>query len=816
MARIPGFATNITGASGTAAALTAKSGWRAFVFPRGAYAASDSTGTLITFDSADVISGFTVGDWIQAGLTVANIRQVGSIGGNSLNVSGAALTVSENTRIYLIGSSEPTVTGGSATYTPRTTIRQRDDDAADVYTNSMITSNSDGLIQGFCGTGVYDVLVQDGNQTNQGSIIDMVVGVPEGISVSDASIFGATATFNGAVIFGATVTMSGSLGITGSLTVGNSITAKNIGGVRYADQFSGADWGLKVNAAIADLPSTGGTVDTESLNGTQAIGTTLTITRDFVTLRIGQVSLTANQGIVVGATSGFSVLARGGTMSTLTRGAAYAGTLINVSGVMNGCEITGLNVDNNATGHTSILFAGGCADINVHHNRFPNQGSGAVVATLSVASLNKRVSICDNYIESASSTQNIRAIDGSNPGDFLRVNRNTIVKAGAISINQSSAGPDAQSQIEVHSNMFQGVDSSNILIRPVSGGTYSMTDVSVCHNMFEDAGLTLGKGFIVVGENAGVAGPPVFRRCVVSGNIGRGFGNTAGSGIGISVAGSANVADAGEVVVCDNIVDGRQKDGTQQNSSYGIYSVGSVRNTSIHDNIVRNTGRSGITIEDTSFATVHDNVIELAVQYSGATSPAPDQMGGIQVQTGVTQCVLHDNKILNPGVSGGSSHGIFVRNNSTNNVIIIRNNECVDDRGSTIMIHGVSIGATVANVYMSGQRTTGALLADAVQPITAATNTIRPHADIWRLDPSNDFIMTSAPTLSNGYDGQIVRLINVDGGTYTIALQDQGTLASSNLRLSGATIGIGPRDNITLMFDSTVGDWVQIGQVNVI
>mgnify|MGYP001558434692 CR=1 FL=1 len=163
MASIPGFSLNITGASGSSGLLGAKSSWRAYVLPRGGYASQDSTGTLITFDSAAVASRFAAGNWLQAGLLTANIRQVGSVGGNSLNVSGAALTVSENMRIYLIGNTEPTVSGGSATYTtPNTLIRQRDDDGADLYTNSMITSNVDGLIQGFGGVGLYDVLVQDG------------------------------------------------------------------------------------------------------------------------------------------------------------------------------------------------------------------------------------------------------------------------------------------------------------------------------------------------------------------------------------------------------------------------------------------------------------------------------------------------------------------------------------------------------------------------------------------------------------------------------------------------------------------------------
>lgn len=210
MASIPGFRFDITGASGSQGLLSPKDSWRAYIFPRGGYAKQDSTGTLITFDSADVASRFAVNNWIQVGLDVDTIDQVAAVGGNSISI-GSAATVSENDRIFIIGNTEPTVTGGSATYTtPDTIIRERDDDGADVITNSMITSDSNGLIQGFAEANLYDVLIQDGNQTNQGSIINMPVGVVEGVSVSQSALFGATVTFNGAV------------GITGTLTVGTS------------------------------------------------------------------------------------------------------------------------------------------------------------------------------------------------------------------------------------------------------------------------------------------------------------------------------------------------------------------------------------------------------------------------------------------------------------------------------------------------------------------------------------------------------------------------------------------------------------------
>jgi len=102
----------------------------------------------------------------------------------------------------------------------------------------------------------------------------------------------------------------------------------------------------------------------------------------------------------------------------------------------------------------------------------------------------------------------------------------------------------------------------------------------------------------------------------------------------------------------------------------------------------------------------------------------------------------------------------------------------------------------------------------AAQTLLAAT-TILANAEDIQITAAAARTMTSTPTIADGADGQIVTIINV-GATYAITLQDQGTLAGSNLRLSAATIALGPRDSIVLKYNATIGDWVQIGQTNVI
>lgn len=76
--------------------------------------------------------------------------------------------------------------------------------------------------------------------------------------------------------------------------------------------------------------------------------------------------------------------------------------------------------------------------------------------------------------------------------------------------------------------------------------------------------------------------------------------------------------------------------------------------------------------------------------------------------------------------------------------------------------------------------------------------------------------LTSTPTIADGSNGEVIRVVNV--GTQNVVIQDQGTLANSNLRLTGNSITLGPRDSIELTFFATIGgvtlgDWVQTGNV---
>ncbi len=358
MASIDGSRFDITGASGSQGLLGPKSSWRAYILPRGAHASQDSTGSLITVDSTDAASRFAANDWFQAGLSVANIRKVSVSAGNSFSFAGAALTVSQNDRIFLIGTTQPTVTGGSATYrTPATLVRQRDDDGAALFSNSMITSNAEGLIQFWAATNFYDCIIQDGNQTNQASVIDLALGVVGGVSATGVAVFGETVTLSAAfgvtghatfgdtvtidgilgvtgwAFFGSSVTMHAQLGVTSHATFGDTVTIHGILGVTGSATIDGAvgfaagisnDTGVITSSVAADTNSIGHILDTDEEY--TAAGSILLEVRNNGTqkFRVGEQGELTSQGTIlanqfVGAGAAEDVTIAGDSV-TITRG----------------------------------------------------------------------------------------------------------------------------------------------------------------------------------------------------------------------------------------------------------------------------------------------------------------------------------------------------------------------------------------------------------------------------------------------------------------------------------------------------------------
>jgi hypothetical protein len=101
----------------------------------------------------------------------------------------------------------------------------------------------------------------------------------------------------------------------------------------------------------------------------------------------------------------------------------------------------------------------------------------------------------------------------------------------------------------------------------------------------------------------------------------------------------------------------------------------------------------------------------------------------------------------------------------------------------------------------------------ASQALLAATALLA-NAEYLMLTCTGAVTSTAAPTIADGTNGQMITVMNVGTGTWTIS--DQGTLASSNLRLMTTTIAIAPRQSIQMVYSATIADWVQIGALTTV
>lgn len=96
-----------------------------------------------------------------------------------------------------------------------------------------------------------------------------------------------------------------------------------------------------------------------------------------------------------------------------------------------------------------------------------------------------------------------------------------------------------------------------------------------------------------------------------------------------------------------------------------------------------------------------------------------------------------------------------------------------------------------------------------------ATSTILANNEIILISATAATTLGTVPIIANGLNGQLIKIINI--GANVISLRDQGTLVSSNLRLTTATLALGARDSIDLIYLDAIGDWLQVGVlVNVI
>src|SRR5262249_37113466 len=117
----------------------------------------------------------------------------------------------------------------------------------------------------------------------------------------------------------------------GLVDFGDKVVAPNINSIRYANQFSGADASAKISAAIADLPSTGGTVDARGLEGAQSITTNVSLSKPVQLLLGGATYSFSGSGAISISSCGSSVEGLGQSTILAPASGAYTTTMLTVS-----------------------------------------------------------------------------------------------------------------------------------------------------------------------------------------------------------------------------------------------------------------------------------------------------------------------------------------------------------------------------------------------------------------------------------------------------------------------------------------------------
>jgi hypothetical protein len=164
--------------------------------------------------------------------------------------------------------------------------------------------------------------------------------------------------------------------------------------------------------------------------------------------------------------------------------------------------------------------------------------------------------------------------------------------------------------------------------------------------------------------------------------------------------------------------------------------------------------------------------------------------GGGQVGNGVTVTTRTGFALTSLGITGTGSIGTFI---------------------------GLDVPTLAGGTVQIGARIVPPMVhTPANQTISAASSTIGTIKAVYRLNNTSGgpVTLTSAPTIADGQDGQMVLIINTSANAVTLQDEVASGLAT-NLRLSAATIALGQADSIQLMYSATLGYWAQIAQVNI-
>jgi hypothetical protein len=145
----------------------------------------------------------------------------------------------------------------------------------------------------------------------------------------------------------------------------------------------------------------------------------------------------------------------------------------------------------------------------------------------------------------------------------------------------------------------------------------------------------------------------------------------------------------------------------------------------------------------------------------------------------------------------------------------------VGDLTGSGTVSGVQVGIDIPTLAKGGtnigiRNAASTQWIPTTKAITAATDTIPITASVIRLNNTSGgsvTLGTTTPVMADGTNGQIIIIFN--SSAQPVVLPDQSGTAGSNLRLAGAAnLTLGTNDSVTVMFNTNINDWIQIGASN--
>lgn len=497
---------------------------------------------------------------------------------------------------------------------------------------------------------------------------------------------------------------------------------------------------------------------------------------------IGTDAVIRGHGIVVQATSAISgILITNNKVKTL-RASAMSAIGIQISGVAQNATL-GV-ISNNIVSDTDGIGiqVSAAAQITVNGNNTKDTGQGQANLGNGICIISSdSVTVDGNTVQDipATSDHGIELASTTPYCTNVVVNGNTIKNVlGSTRCGISAFG----SRLTFTNNIVSACGGTGIEVGV--GGTTQSTDIVITGNQCHSNGdegicavalrMTIANNVCISNTGRGIR---VREGPAASGLISKDFlvtGNVCRSNErGILITTTATFANFTEFVCSNNTC--------SLNTAEGIEIIDCDHFVLSGNNCATN-GESGIILEDVTYATVLGN-----------------------------HCRNNGTAAV-----GASDDGITLFD-LCNNLTII-GNVCSDDQGTPTQAYGIDVSATATNCEIHSNILRGNLtgaINGLTQNVTAVGQALVVRGSEIRLTADASYTLTAAPTIADGYDTQRITIMNVDT-VDTITLQDQGTLASSNLRLSAATIALAPRDSIILEFSSTINDWVQVGQTNVV